>query len=53
MDGQSVTLCSFAQGHCGRIAGVQPRSFHKEFGVLIVSLPDALSVFCVNALNIC
>ena len=52
--GDVVTLRSFRDQeiHSVELLGYGPVPFKKEFGVLLVSLPDQLPVFCANALKI-
>ncbi len=52
--GETVTLRSFAQDavQSVELLGYGPVPFKKEFGVLIVSLPEKLPAFCANALKI-
>jgi alpha-L-fucosidase len=52
--GETVTLRSFAgdEVHSVELLGYGPVPFKKEFGVLVVSLPEKLPAFCANALKI-
>lgn len=52
--GETVTLRSFAEDDVQSVEllGHGPVPFKKEFGVLVVSLPEKLPVFCANALKI-
>jgi alpha-L-fucosidase len=52
--GETVTLRSFAEQDVASVEllGCGPVPFKKEFGVLVVSLPDRLPAFCANALKI-
>lgn len=53
-DGQTVVLRSFADQivNSVELLGYGPVPFRHEFGVLTVSLPQKLPVFCANALKI-
>ena len=52
--GETVTLRSFAEQEVRSVEllGCGPVPFRKEFGILIVSLPEKLPAFCANALKI-
>ena len=52
--GETVTLRSFAQEdiHSVELLGYGPVPFAKEYGVLVVSLPEKLPSLCANALKI-
>lgn len=52
--GETVTLRSFAEDNVQSVEllGYGPVPFRKEFGVLVVSLPEKLPAFCTNALKI-
>ncbi|MBE5814885.1 MAG: alpha-L-fucosidase [Clostridiales bacterium] len=52
--GDTVTLRSFEgdEIHSVEVLGYGPVPFRKDFGVLVVSLPDELPAFCANALKI-
>ena len=52
--GETAVLRSFAgQDVCSvELLGYGPVPFHKEFGVLTVSLPDSLPAICANVLKI-
>ena len=52
--GETVTLRSFAEDDVQSVEllGYGPVPFRKEFGVLVVSLPEKLPAFCANALMI-
>ena len=52
--GDTLTLRSFGDQeiHSVELLGFGPVPFRKEFGVLLVSLPEQLPVFCANALKI-
>ena len=54
-DGETVTLRSFAEDEVTSVEllGYGPVLFRKEFGVLVVQLPEKLPTFCANALKIC
>ena len=51
---ETVTLRSFAEDevHSVELLGYGPVPFRKEFGVLVVALPEKLPAFCANALKI-
>ena len=53
-DGETVTLRSFAEDEVTSVEllGYGPVPFRKEFGVLVVQLPEKLPTFCANALKI-
>lgn len=53
-DGDVVTLRSFAEDDVQSVEllGYGPVPFRKEFGVLVVQLPEKLPTFCANALRI-
>ena len=53
--GETVTLRSFAEDDVQSVelVGYGPVPFRKEFGVLVVALPEKLPAFCANALKIC
>ena len=52
--GETLALRSFRNQeiHGAELLGYGPVPFRKEFGVLLVSLPDRLPAFCANALKI-
>ncbi len=52
--GDAVTIRSFAEDDVQSVEllGCGPVPFRKEFGVLVVSLPERLPVFCANTLKI-
>jgi alpha-L-fucosidase len=52
--GEAVTLRSFAgdEVHSVELLGYGPVPFKKEFGVLVVSLPEKLPAFCANVLKL-
>ena len=52
--GETVTLRSFAgdEVHSVELLGYGPVPFKKEFGVLVVSLPEKLPAFCANVLKL-
>ena len=52
--GEAVTLRSFAEDDVQSVEllGYGPVPFRKEFGVLVVQLPEKLPAFCANALKI-
>ncbi len=52
--GDTLTLRSFAEDnvHSVELLGYGAVPFRKEFGVLVVSLPEKLPTFCANALKI-
>ena len=52
--GDTVALRSFGDQeiHAVSLLGYGPVPFRKEFGVLLVSLPENLPVYCANALAI-
>ena len=52
--GETVTLRSFADVDVQSVEllGCGPVPFRKDFGVLVISLPEKLPVFCANALKI-
>ena len=52
--GETLALRSFRDQeiHGVELLGYGPVPFRKEFGVLLVSLPERLPAFCANALKI-
>ncbi len=52
--GETMTIRSFADQEIASVEllGYGPVPFKKEFGVLLVKLPERLPVFCANALKI-
>lgn len=52
--GETLTLRSFGaqEIHAVELLGCGPVPFKKEFGVLLISLPERLPAFCANALKI-
>ena len=52
--GETAALRSFAEQEIRSVEllGCGPVPFKKELGVLLVSLPEKLPVFCTNALKI-
>ena len=52
--GETMTLRSFAEQEIRSVEllGAGPLEFRKEFGVLLVKLPEKLPSLCANALKI-
>jgi alpha-L-fucosidase len=52
--GETLALRSFAEDEVKSVEllGYGPVEFRKEFGVVVVKLPDQLPSFCANALKI-
>ena len=52
--GESLTLRSFAEDEVKSVEllGYGPVEFKKDYGVVVVKLPDKLPSFCANALKL-